>query len=80
MERVGGSEREPCASVVRDRRGGVGQALMSLRRPGERTPGTDAEPATHDDAESLLLATAHRDILCCTFCFIFHRCSQSAIR
>jgi hypothetical protein len=42
--------------VVRNRRGGVGQALMFLRRPGERTPGTEATPATHHGAASLLLA------------------------
>jgi hypothetical protein len=54
MERVGGSEREPC--VVGNRRGGAGRTLMFLRRPGERPLGTEAEPATSHSAASLLLA------------------------
>jgi hypothetical protein len=42
MERVGGSEREPC--VVRNRRERRGRALKFLRRPGERSQPRPAKP------------------------------------
>jgi hypothetical protein len=51
MERVGGSEREPC--VVRNRRERRGRTLKFQRRPGERSqPGRQI----HHGAASLLLA------------------------
>jgi hypothetical protein len=56
MERVGGSEREPC--VVRNRRGGAGRALMFLRRPGERPPGAkDRRRAGHQPRCSVAVAS-----------------------